>query len=318
MPKVRGIPLDHKPYLLKAIKLCRSSQAVLGELSALSRQKINYLLNRGKTVKYEDARAIERATNHQVKWHQLACGVSDDFKKEVMQENHTLDKMSLSDRVELGLRYEAELKTRSGVKGRIESIAAGLIHFGNYQTYRQAKKVKLHGIPELVTAMDLKKFRIFPLSRIADYPPEEQQYLLSLKLREMKAWMKTHPVMSKPSNWQIFDCDGCKTALPINTIWISLRDLFIPQKSCTHLLKVIRTVLTDSALKQAEKNSHLPLRLFFLSLLCHADEHGRCLETDLEEIGKYLLVNDRDRHTAIQQLLNVGKVQLSPNIGESS
>ena len=148
-------------------------------------------------MKPEDAWAIQEATGKQVKWYQLAQ--PDEFTQELMAESNLLHKMSISERVELGLVYEAELRSRpvGSVKGRIECLVAQRVHFGNYCTYRQAKKVKLQGIPECVVAMDLKKFRIFPLSCVADYSPEEQRYLLTLNLRQMKAWMKAHPINAK-------------------------------------------------------------------------------------------------------------------------
>ena len=203
--KVKKTPhvFDHQPALLKAIKACDSSQRKLGELSGLGQQKINYLLNRAQKVKFEDAWAIQEATHKQVKWHQLTQ--PDAFTQELMAESNLLDKMSISERVELGLVYEAELRSRpvGSVKGRIECDVAPRVHFGNFTTYHQAKKVKLQGIPELVVAMDLKKFKIFPLSDAADYPPEQQRYLLTLTLKQMKAWMKAHPVKHEddgPSN----------------------------------------------------------------------------------------------------------------------
>src|SRR5262249_10913971 len=69
--KVKRTPhlFDHKPHLLKAIKICDSSQKELGDLSGIERQKINYLLNRAKKVKLEDAWAIQEATGQQVKWY---------------------------------------------------------------------------------------------------------------------------------------------------------------------------------------------------------------------------------------------------------
>lgn len=316
--KVKRTPLlfDYKPYLLKAIKVCNSSQKILGELSGISRQKINYLLNRGKKVKCEDAWAIQEATGKQVKWHQLVP--PDDFTQELMEETNLLNKMSISERVELGLAYEAELRGRpvGSVEGRIESIVAKRVHFGNYQTYRQAKKVTLQGIPELVVAMDLKKFKIFPLSCAADYPPEEQRYLLTLTLRQMKVWMKSHPVAEKTPIQQANSSGGEVSSLA-NTVWVSSKRPCLHPESHANFLKIIRTVLSDTELGQAEKNSRLPLRLFFFSLLCHADEQGRCQQADLDAIGKCLWVNNRDGHAALQQLLKVGKIQLSPFIGVS-
>lgn len=64
--KVAPLLIDYKQYLLKAIKICGSSQTTLGKLSGIPRQKINYLLNRGKKMKFEDAWAIQKATNNQV------------------------------------------------------------------------------------------------------------------------------------------------------------------------------------------------------------------------------------------------------------
>lgn len=319
--KVKRTPLifDHKPSLLKAIKICDSSQARLGELSGIDRQKINYLLNRGKRVKPDDAWAIQEATGKRVKWYQLA--EPDDFTQALMAESHLLHKMSISERVELGLVYEAELRSRpvGSVKGRIESLVAQRVHFGNYCTYHQAKKVKCHGIPECVAAMDLKKFRIFPLSCVVDYPPEQQRYLLTLTLRQMKAWMKAHPVTAKSATHQTPDGSGGETSPPMNPVWVSLKRPAIHPDTHANVLKMIQAVLADSALGQAEKNSQLPLRLFFLSLCCHADEQGRCQQADVEAIGKCLWVNHQERHTALQHLLRAGKVQLSPLfIGESS
>ena len=166
--------------------------------------------------------------------------------------------------------------------------------------------------------MDLKKFKIFPLSCVADYPPEEQRYLLTLTLKQMKAWMRAHPVNAEATARQTPGDLGGETSPLMDTVWISSKRPAIHPESHAHVLKMIRAVLADSALGQAEKNSQLPLRLFFFSLLCHADEQGRCQQADLEAIGKYLWVNRRDGHAALQHLLKAGKVQLLPLAGESS
>src|SRR5690242_4272667 len=62
--KVNRTPhvFDHRSALLRAIKICHSSQRKLGDLSGLGQQKINYLLNRAQKVKLEDAWAIQEAT----------------------------------------------------------------------------------------------------------------------------------------------------------------------------------------------------------------------------------------------------------------
>ncbi|MBS0350989.1 MAG: hypothetical protein JSR33_07380 [Proteobacteria bacterium] len=318
--KVKRTPLvfDHKPALIKAIKICDYSQKKLGDWSGLGAPKINYLLNRGQTVKLEDALAIQEVTQKKVKWYELA--EPNELNQKLMAKSDLLHNMSISERVELGLVYEAELRSRpaGSVKGRIECEAARHVLFGNYSTYRQAKKVKLQGIPECVAAMDLKKFKIFPLSDVADYPPEQQRYLLSLALRPMKAWMRAHPVKAKTPTHPIPDSPEDEISSAMDTVWVSSKRPAIHPDSHAHVLKMIRAVLEDSALGKAEKNSQLPLRLFFLSLCCHADEQGRCQLVDLEAIGKCLWGNRRDGHTALQYLLKAGKVQLSPLAGESS
>lgn len=149
----------------------------------------------------------------------------------MIRENSLLNKMTLSERVEVGLQCEAELRNRpaGSVKGRIESIVADFINFGNYQTYRQAKKIKLRGIPELVLAMDLRKFKIFPLSCIADYSSEEQLYLLSLNLPQIKAWINAHPVI-KSVGHQTHDCTDCLKLISIKNVWTFLQMQFIHLK----------------------------------------------------------------------------------------
>ncbi len=134
----------------------------------------------------------------------------------------------------------------------------------------------------------------------------------------MKAWMKAHPVKAKTSSRQIPDSPEDGISSPMDMVWVSSKRPAIHPESHANVLKIIRAVLTDPALGQAEKNSQLPLRLFFLGLCCHADEQGRCQLADLEEIGKCLWVNNRDGRTALQHLLKAGKVQLSPLAGESS
>ena len=111
-------------------------------------------------------------------------------------------------------------------------------------------------------------------------------------------------------------CDSEKST--VETVWISSKRPTIHPESHAHFSRMIRAVLADSALGQAEKSSQLPLRLFFLSLYCHADEQGRCQKADLEAIGKCLWVNHSEGHAALQHLLKAGKVQLSPLAGESS
>ena len=93
-------------------------------MSGLGQQKINYLLNRGQKVKFEDAWAIQEAVQKQVKWYELT--EPNEFTQELMAESNLLDKMSISERVELGLVYEAELRSPpvGSVKGRIECDVA--------------------------------------------------------------------------------------------------------------------------------------------------------------------------------------------------
>ncbi len=263
---------DHRPALLKAIKICDYSQQKLADLTGIPIQKINYLLNRSQKIKPKDAWAIQEATGQQVKWYELA--EPDDFTQVLMEKTELLQTLGISVRVETGLVYEAELRSQpvGSVKGRIESLVAPRVHFGNYYTYRQAKKVKSQGIPELVVAMDLKRFKVFPLSRAADYSPEIQRYLLTLTRRHMNAWMDAHPITKKTTTHQTFNHTDNEILPSMDTVWISSRRPSLPPESYAPILKMIRTVLTDSALKQAEKNSQLPLRLYFFSLLFHADE----------------------------------------------
>ena len=253
--KVKRTPLifDHKPALIKAIKNCDYSQKKLGDLSGLGSPKINYLLNRGKTVKVEDAWAIQEATKKQVKWHELA--EPNALNQAIMAKSDLLHNMSISERVELGLVYEAELRSRpaGSVKGRIECEAAKHVIFGNYSTYRQAKKVKLQGIPECVAAMDLKKFKIFPLSDVVDYPPEQQRYLLSLELQPMKAWMRAHPVKAKTLIHPIPDSPEDEISSSVDTVWVSSKRPALHPESHANVLKIIQAMLADSALGRAEK-----------------------------------------------------------------
>lgn len=295
---------DYRPYLLKAIRICHSSQTLLGERSGLGRQKIHYLLNRGKKISYDEARAIERATDYQVKWFQLAHDLHPEWKQQLMEESQSIVKMSLSEKVELGMRYEADLRNKpvGEVKGRIETIAAGLVQFGNYQTYRQAKRVRLQGIPELIQAMDLKKFKIYTLARIAQYEPEEQRYLLTLNRQRIHSWIEQHPLN-----------------LPINQV----DDSFFPEiigvlpnissrtkKGRSELLKMIQSVLLDQALFEVEQMSGLPLRLGLLGMLCQADATGRCYQNhDWKALARCLFRDFNDEQCVIQHLLKLGKIR---------
>lgn len=295
---------DYRPYLLKAIRICHSSQTLLGERSGLGRQKIHYLLNRGKKISYDEARAIERATDYQVKWFQLAHDLNPEWKQQLMEESQSMVKMSLSEKVELGMRYEADLRNKSvgEVKGRIETIAAGLVQFGNYQTYRQAKRVRSEGIPELIQAMDLKKFKIYTLARIARYEPEEQRYLLTLNRRQIHLWIEQHPLNSPINPAEDSSFPEMIGVLPD----IALRN----KKGRSGLLKMIQDVLLDQALAEVEQLSGLPLRLGLIGMLCQADVTGRCYKNhDWEDLARCLFRDVNHEQSAIAHLLKLGKVR---------
>ena len=148
------------------------------------------MLNRGKKIRYEEAKAIERATKGKVNRFQLAPElINDEVKLELLKKKaQSLEKLSQSERLLFIMAYEKELKQNPVkiIQGRVAETMAPLAGFDNYRTYDQAKQMMKPGIPELIVAMDTHQFKIFTLFCIARYTPEEQATLLKLSAKEIK------------------------------------------------------------------------------------------------------------------------------------
>ena len=308
MSKGNGAPpfIDYRHYLLKALKICGSNQAELGERSGLGQQRIHYMLNRGKKIRYEEAKAIERATKGQVNRFQLAPElVDDEVKLELLQEEgQSLEKLSLSERLLFAIAYEKELKQKPAkiIQGRIAETVAPLVGFRNYRTYDQAKQIMKSGIPELIVAMDTHQFKIFTLFCIARYTPEEQANLLKLSAKEIKAWMRDHPLAlkySRPKNSLTPEC---------LTLWISPSDVINSQNDAFVLFRIFREILFNQSLYESENTSGFPLRMLYLSLAFIADKTGCCAAQELETLKHWI---DWEPE-AIQQLITLDKVRLLP------
>jgi hypothetical protein len=308
MSKGKGTPpfIDYRHYLLKALKLCDSKQTELGERSGLGQPRIHYLLNRGKKIRYEEAKAIERATKGKVNRFQLVSELIDDEVKLALlqDEGQSLEKLSLSERLLFAMAYEKELKQKPAkiIQGRVAETVAPLVGFRNYRTYDQAKQIMKSGIPELIVAMDTHQLKIFTLFCIARYTPEEQADLLKLSAKEMKAWMRDHPPVLKNSR--------PKNSLPPEclTLWISPSDVIHSQNDAFVLLSIFKKILFNESLYESENTSGFSLRLLYLSLMFIADETGCCPAQELEILKHWI---DWEPE-AIQQLITLDKVRLLP------
>lgn len=180
--------------LHKAIRSGGGSQSALARRSGLKREKINYLLNRTNKISLEDAIIIEEATDGVVSCLELATELDSRVRRRLegvfMPSQST---KTISERVQSALAIENSLGGRQGhrtdlplrkkiyeVAGRTDSEAAKRVGFKNHMTYRQAKRVVLQGVPELIRAMDAEKIAISTASLITSYTPDEQRKIVLL------------------------------------------------------------------------------------------------------------------------------------------
>jgi hypothetical protein len=299
--------VDCRHSLLKAIQHCDNSQEILGDLSGLGRPKINYLLNRGKKIIYEDAVRIAEATGDAISPFQLIDHLPADLKKALMAQSQRTEPFTLSERVMLAQLYEIELKRQPDpqIKGRIETFVAQSIPLGNYQTYRQAKQAIRAGIPALRAAMDAEKISIFMAWKIAHYTPEQQQSLLQLTTpQKMCAWMEEHPSELSPSSSTTDQADkNKKTAYRTKEPLAADAEVSMRQD-------VLRRLLTDRNLAEMERRDHWPLRLLYFCLTHLTDSNGR-LASNWQVVCHLLIPDQHELAAACQALVTLGWLQAS-------
>jgi hypothetical protein len=97
----------------------------------------------------------------------------------------------LSERVAISLTREKVLGNRQGqrtdrllrqnfseVKGRTDDLIAGLLSFGNRQTYKYAKKIFQFGSDELINAVDQGYIAISAATLLIQLPLNQQKHFL--------------------------------------------------------------------------------------------------------------------------------------------
>lgn len=116
-------------------------------------------------------------------------------------ENELRKDFTISERVEIGMALEDELRDRVGVnqytegrekfphppEGKTRDIAAEKAGFGNGKTYEQAKKVTSEGADSVVKAMDDGLISINAAALVASLPKEEQVEVIARGEKEIIA-----------------------------------------------------------------------------------------------------------------------------------
>lgn len=286
--------------LLKAIKYCGSKQKQLADLIGEDADKVSYWLNRAKQIPFHQAIAIEAVTNGLVSRYDLAPYARFQHKKQHICDLQTTSSIRLSDRVIAGILLEKQLGNRKGsrsdllasqkgdkpgrkcdqVRGKTSQFAAKAVGFASKDTYLRAKKVVEKGIFNLVNAMDAQQLSISIAAAIADLPPEEQEQLLTQSKKNIMTIIQNYKTAKKPRAREVMD-----QASPTNAL--------------------IQTMMTNSALLQAEKEHELPLRLPLLGLFSLCDEDWGFtwdVESLKHQIFPYVSVDFQKILTVLQTL----------------
>ena len=197
----------HQYWLQVAINLC-GSRKELAHRMGVKRGRITAWLNHTKGISLENAIKIEKAVEGKVHRLQLVPHLDRKVKQQLQAEKPINPPRILQDKVALGIACEQALGDRNGnngsrksllpcenfhkvagifeefqlqeIKGRSDALAAKQAGFGNYRTYRDAKRIVEFGIPALIAAVDGDHLSISCAAKIAQYPEEKQLYFLGL------------------------------------------------------------------------------------------------------------------------------------------
>jgi hypothetical protein len=77
----------------------------------------------------------------------------------------------------------------SEVKGRTDDLIAGLLSFGNRQTYKHAKKIFQFGSDELINAVDQRCIAISAATLLIQLPFAKQKEILTGSRQEITAYV---------------------------------------------------------------------------------------------------------------------------------
>lgn len=303
---------DRQRFLLKAIQRC-GTQKELSARTGFKRSKINFLLNRAKEIRYEDALLIANASEGAVSPFQLADHLDAVSKHELMADSRFFNSLKISERVRLAQAHEVELKRLppGRIKGRVEKFAANMAQFGNYKTYQQAKQIIKSGIPQLISAMDTKRLKIFTLSQMSHYTPQQQLELLNLSHRQINAWMRHHPVPASVVSVQSpSSCNQQECSLSAR-LWLSSDVVVARGAQITADSEQLFQLLKNRQLFQAERRIGWPLRLLGLCLAYLADSDGQ-LAVEWETLCQILLEDNWDVAAAIKELIALNWLRKSP------
>jgi DNA-binding transcriptional regulator YdaS (Cro superfamily) len=224
-----GTYFMHHYWLGVAIRLCGPTRECLGKLIGVTAKRITYWLNDGKRIPLEYAIKIENVVHGRVTRFQLAPYLDKQSKKTIWAEYQAAQSirspLTFSEKVALGLAIEAELGDRQGIKiapllrekfpevkaiwgdfssadavfqGRTEEIAAHYTKLGSYKSYQKAKRIMQFGVSELIQVMNGQSpLPIDRADKVARNSPEKQQYLLSLKRKQMIRELETFSNQTK-------------------------------------------------------------------------------------------------------------------------
>lgn len=109
----------------------------------------------------------------------------------------------LSERIAIGLAIEKHLCKRQRQKnsyidqkiffktpGRTDELIARLLSFGNRQSYLQAKKVYLQGIPALIKVVDARHISVSTAAALACLPEKQQKKIIALSKKDIIRFVK--------------------------------------------------------------------------------------------------------------------------------
>lgn len=176
--------------LFKYMKTQNAAAKALG----VSKQRFNYWLNYANEIPLKQVLAMKKLLEKKLKEEN-----PPDFHKEISQNFEAFNVLTLSDRAELAIFYEKKLGNRQGQRndlkneafqGRTDEKIAKLSGFPSKNICRYAKKVVLHGIPELIKAMNQKDISAYSAYQVSHLPQDIQRELVQKTKKEITARLK--------------------------------------------------------------------------------------------------------------------------------
>jgi DNA-binding transcriptional regulator YdaS (Cro superfamily) len=113
----------------------------------------------------------------------------------------------MSERVAIGIALEKHIGERRGkrkeaaifsVKKRTNEVIAKLLTFGSRESYMQARKVYLHGVPVLIANMDAQHLSISTAAGLSTLSAEDQNHILDLPKHSIMKLVRQKSFCSLP------------------------------------------------------------------------------------------------------------------------